>query len=648
MQNKFVKYLLLAAFFVGSVPLFSADADSLKHVSSKPKKVYEIEGVTVTAQSSPATLGYSIKKDVNDEESAGALNVSNLLNDLPGIRVTTTGKGESELRIRNFTRTQTKILLNGRPLNGGYFGNVDLSSLPINNIESIDVVKGPVSSLYGANTLGGVVNIITPEIELGWTNKIRYFMDNSSTYDASYSGSKGSKNTQISYRAARQYSPGFLLSEDFRPTRNEDGDQRDGAAYSRYSFGGGWNQYFGMIHNLDFQADYVYMDNKEIPSAINESNPRRYTDWHRYNLSLRYSAPLRHDFKTDTTLYSDTFNNIYEEYRDKEYKKMLYTSDLRSTTSGIAINNLWTPTNRLTVRNGLTFEHNSFKRKDNRVYREWKDGSISSQHLFIQPEYTFFENVILTSGISLSTFKLYDMIYNIDPAVGVYYNFWNNSRLSLAWSQNNRYPVLHELFSSSKGNPDLEPERARKSELSLKVPFSNLVFNSVSGVLNFSIYHNDITNLIESKYNAEEKRTMYQNIYKAKNSGFETDFAVKIIPQWLTTLSYSRILSEEMSDFRLLRVPEHTVVFSNKLTLMRSFTLYHETKYVSDAVDRDSSDRMQTLDPYTLHKLNLSYKYKWANFTVGADNIFDVDYMEKYGFPSAGRTYFFVIELGQK
>jgi outer membrane receptor protein involved in Fe transport len=275
---------------------------------------------------------------------------------------------------------------------------------------------------------------------------------------------------------------------------------------------------------------------------------------------------------------------------------------------------------------------------DNENYKEWKKGGITTQYLFVQPEVTLLKDLTLTTGLGFSTFKLDELKYSIDPSVGLFYSFWSNKRLSLAWSQNNRNPIMHELYSYSSGNPDLLPERAQKSELSLKLPFSNLVYNSFSGVFNFSIYHNDIKNLIERKIK-------YENIYRAKNSGVEADIALRVVPQWLITASYGRILSEDMSDFSLLRVPEHTVILSNKLTLVRDLTLFHEFKFLSEAVDRDQADRLKTLDPYTLHKLNLSYKYKIANVSVGVENIFDVNYTEKYGFPSPGRTYFFVIEL---
>ncbi|MBN2372624.1 TonB-dependent receptor [bacterium] len=60
---------------------------------------------------------------------------------------------------------RTQILLNGHPLNGGYNGIVDWSSLPIYNIERIEIVRGPYSALYGGTAMGGTIQIITHDPE---------------------------------------------------------------------------------------------------------------------------------------------------------------------------------------------------------------------------------------------------------------------------------------------------------------------------------------------------------------------------------------------------------------------------------------------------------------------------------------------------
>ncbi len=56
-----------------------------------------------------------------------------------------------------------KILINGVPLNGRENGNIDLSQININNVERVEIVKGPMSVLYGSDALGGVINIITKQ-----------------------------------------------------------------------------------------------------------------------------------------------------------------------------------------------------------------------------------------------------------------------------------------------------------------------------------------------------------------------------------------------------------------------------------------------------------------------------------------------------
>jgi outer membrane cobalamin receptor len=63
--------------------------------------------------------------------------------------------------IRGSTAEQVLVLLDGVPINGVYSGNVDLSTIPIDNIERIEVLRGPFSAIYGSGALGGVISIVT-------------------------------------------------------------------------------------------------------------------------------------------------------------------------------------------------------------------------------------------------------------------------------------------------------------------------------------------------------------------------------------------------------------------------------------------------------------------------------------------------------
>jgi outer membrane receptor protein involved in Fe transport len=62
-------------------------------------------------------------------------------------------------------QSRTLILLDGQPLNDSYTGAVNWSMLPVSEFERVEVVRGPFSSLYGGNAMGGVINLITRPVE---------------------------------------------------------------------------------------------------------------------------------------------------------------------------------------------------------------------------------------------------------------------------------------------------------------------------------------------------------------------------------------------------------------------------------------------------------------------------------------------------
>ncbi|MEN3026485.1 MAG: TonB-dependent receptor [Chlorobiota bacterium] len=97
---------------------------------------------------------------------AGSVSVAELLEESAGIlrqyRI------RSGVQLMGLEPAYTLILLNGQPLTGRVAGVVDLRRIPSGSIERIEIVKGPMSSLYGSTALGGVINLITPRPQKGW------------------------------------------------------------------------------------------------------------------------------------------------------------------------------------------------------------------------------------------------------------------------------------------------------------------------------------------------------------------------------------------------------------------------------------------------------------------------------------------------
>jgi len=101
-----------------------------------------------------------------DIQATSSDNVQEVLDQVPDIYVRRNDQfrlGASTVRMQGADPNKVLILLNGRRFRGGIDGVVDLRNIPVNNVERIEIIRGPSSSLYGSDAMAGVINIITRE-----------------------------------------------------------------------------------------------------------------------------------------------------------------------------------------------------------------------------------------------------------------------------------------------------------------------------------------------------------------------------------------------------------------------------------------------------------------------------------------------------
>jgi outer membrane receptor for ferrienterochelin and colicins len=129
-----------------------------------PEESEEAEEVVVTGTRTPRPLGTSpvAVEVIGQEEIArsGAYDVAELLENQAGLDIVRNQFGAT-VRLRGLNENQTLVLVDGQRLVGRTGGAQDLSRIPVEDIERIEIVKGPASALYGADALGGVVHIVT-------------------------------------------------------------------------------------------------------------------------------------------------------------------------------------------------------------------------------------------------------------------------------------------------------------------------------------------------------------------------------------------------------------------------------------------------------------------------------------------------------
>lgn len=133
--------------------------------------VEKLATITVTAtqtehdqKSAPASISIITQEDLAKRP---VYDLADALQQSAGIHINSSSAyGRKEIKIRGLDADYTLILVNGRRINSrdaltsNYSNDFDLSSIPLAAVERIEVVRGPMSSLYGADALGGVVNII--------------------------------------------------------------------------------------------------------------------------------------------------------------------------------------------------------------------------------------------------------------------------------------------------------------------------------------------------------------------------------------------------------------------------------------------------------------------------------------------------------
>jgi outer membrane cobalamin receptor len=165
-MDKTLKLLIISAFCLLIVQ-WGGYAVAAQEGGSQENAVM-LEAVIVTATKTPEKRrdipNAVVIVDKKDIQASGAKTVGDLLSNELGIDWRTRGNyggAKEEIRIRGMESNATQVFVNGVNVNSPSLGDADVSKIPLNNIERIEVVKGSGSLLYGSGAMAGTVNIIT-------------------------------------------------------------------------------------------------------------------------------------------------------------------------------------------------------------------------------------------------------------------------------------------------------------------------------------------------------------------------------------------------------------------------------------------------------------------------------------------------------
>ena len=590
--------------------------------------------------------------------------VSQALETLPGVSISKGSRNEAYINVRGFNQRYVPIFYDGIPLYIPNDGYTDPSQLLTGNLSQITLTKGAASVLYGPNTMGGVINIITMKPQQPLTGSYNTEVDENGVSGSLNLGSKLDR-FYVMLGAAGLSSDGFKMSDDFTPIRTpagfrgyyENGDIRDNSDMQSISgnFKAGFMPAPG--HEYAVGVQKVESERGLPPNVYTTESQRfwRFTEWEKTTYYFIGDTRWTDDLWSNVRLYYDSYYNVLDAYDDATYTTQVRPSAFRSTyddyTPGgsFILRTTYIPKNTLSF--AFNYKNDVHQEQDNRN-QPWERYEAETFSYGLEDNFAITENFGLVVGGSYDVQKPKDAnggpLRDDDDAFnllgGLVYTFSDATKVHGSVASKTRFPTLKELYSSYLGtavpNPNLMKEEAVNSEVGVERP---LPWKSYGGL---TLFYSDVENLITRT--TVGGADSYRNVGKARYQGLEATFSNQIIPQNTLEIHYTYLDAEDRSENRtsdhLRESPQHQFYLSDLFKVNDVFSLFGKLQYNTGQWDQKRNLEWVRLGGYWLADVKIMAElYKSLIGEVGVRNLLDYNYETAYGFPREGRTFFIAL-----
>lgn len=561
-----------------------------------------------------------------DIERLQARNVPDLLARVPGV-VTRNSGGLLSYSVRGTRSAQTLVLVDGQRIASAASGIARLDYLSIDNIERVEVSRGARSSLYGADAIGGVIQIFTRRGQNGFQPSLRLAGGSDQTWQRSASLSGGDAQTRYSLGASLDESNGHDSTADNTGADSDADGSRNQAQYLflDHQFNPDWQG--GLSYNAQFGKN-EYDDAYELVPAQPQDQFRV------QSLSSYVQGQLAETWQSRLELGSS-----YD--RNKAVgAAAAWNNGLNATTRHSAS---WLNRLSLDPAQELTLGADWYEDRLDSSTAYPEDSRNNTAALF-QHRFTG-EQLISEIGMRRDDNQRYGSENSWNGMLGL--PLQDDQQWLLSYSEGFRAPTFSDLYYPGAGNPDLQPETSKTWELQWRAELAGNRLES-------SLYRNDIDNMIVFSGSRPE------NIGQARITGFETAVQRDLLG-WQASLSLSLIDPRNRENGRTLQLtPKRTL----SLDLDRRFDAFSagaswravSQSYDYSIVDQNWAGDRQTLPGYGLVDLRGSWQSSPSvRLDLQINNLLDKDYASSlyqrfaqwpdptppglpYGYQEPGRT----------
>ncbi|MGV2705938.1 UNVERIFIED_CONTAM: TonB-dependent receptor [Aeromonas salmonicida] len=550
-------------------------------------------------------------------ESRQVQSLPALLKTLPGVQITTLGgRGHmSSLFIRGTNSNHSLVLMNGRPIAAMVAGTPDLSQIPLGNIERIEYIRGPRAAVYGADAIGGVINLITKTSA----------KNGSETHLKGGVGSNGYGQGQVrTVQALGQQTDmnmmiGYERTDGFDVVANAQQPDRDGFDSLNGQFG--LNHAFSDAWSGDFNAQ-GYDNQTEMDDAYQSADQSRVQ-------AFQYDGGLKFQSETLTSRLEAS----YGENKLKSWLESKGESSAQPIHTGLtrfSWVNSWSGVEGLNLTGGADWQQEQLKSDSRSSGLAFNAPDRDNTGLFAVGSYRWQALLWELSGRTDDN-EQYGRHNTWSAASGL--DIDDNHNVRLSYGTGFKAPTFLDLYYPGYENPDLKPEESKNLELGFAGRYTGWNWS-------LNLYRNKIQNLIACQ---SAFSTCKPDNTDAEIRGVEVALGLETGPlHHDVSFDYTQAEDKNDGDQQLLRRAKQKASWLTQVQL-GPVDLSTELLYVGKRDDKNFSsfpaERVE-LGSYTLINLGASYGVT-PQLTLGGriDNLFDRDYAPAYGYASAGTEF---------
>lgn len=623
--------LITYVCIINMLIISSAFAQTLRN--NKGEKLPAIIVSASRIEQSPDKIGSSVTLITAEEiKKSGKHFVSDILEtEVSGLSVSKNGGvgASTSIFIRGASSDYTKVYVDGILMNDptSTGGGFDFGTLPTDNIEQIEILKGSQSVLYGSDAMGGVINITTKQGRAGKTN-LNVGLEGGSfdthKQTAHVNGANKTGTVRYSLAASNFYTQGF--SRAYHTA--EDDFTRQQAVNGNLAFDVNDNVTLGVVggySNLRLNYDFASFD-ANLLGTEEKKYGKVFAD------IMTFDNRMKHQFaSTVTDIHRDSAGFIYDgQSEDYHYQNNLSVRENDILTTGA--------------------EAKFSSGQGNGLGGDYEDEIYSGFANYVMD----LGDLTLTAGTRYDDHSEFDgqWTYRFTSAYNIQAT---DTIIRASHGTGFKTPSLYQsnvdnFFTAPQVG--LKAERSKSFDLGITQKITDKAEVSVTGFYNKFDNMIDYARLDEPSCMALGRAYLsrdffncgqYQNINRATTKGIETTFKFQPMDILNIGANYTYMLGEdETTGTALLKRPKHVTSLVADINVTDKVILGATSHYISRQNDFGGTE----IKPY--HVLDLRASYYWtdhASLYIKGENVLDNDYQPVYGYAGAGAAVYMGISL---